>query len=70
MGKKTFIMGELKEPPIDIRPKRKPRTVWGLLKEYVEEFEVANKCKFTDPAWDRIKQLEQDIYRVMEKANE
>lgn len=34
---------------------------WKLLKNYVKDFEEANKCKLSNLAWDRIKQLEQDI---------
>jgi len=35
--------------------------IWRLLKDYVREFEIANGCKFSDEAWQRIKQLEADI---------
>lgn len=34
---------------------------WKLLKNYVKDFEDANNSKFSNAAWDRIKQLEKDI---------
>lgn len=34
---------------------------WDMLKNYVKDFENANKSTFSNAAWDRIKQLEKDI---------
>lgn len=44
-------------------------TVWKLLKDYVHEFEIANECEFSDEAWQRIKQLERDIYAAMREEH-
>lgn len=38
--------------------------IWKLLKDYVHEFETANKSTFSNEAWQRIKQLESDIKMV------
>jgi hypothetical protein len=34
---------------------------WKLLKNYVKDFEDTNNSRFSNAAWDRIKQLEKDI---------
>lgn len=41
--------------------KGKKLGLWGLLRQYVREFEIANKADFGEGAWQRIKQLERDI---------
>lgn len=41
--------------------------VWNLLKAFVREFEIANNCEFDNSAWERIKKLEKDINRIIDK---
>lgn len=44
--------------------------IWGLLKQYVRDTEIANNIQFSDEAWQRIKQLERDIQQYIYEAYE
>jgi hypothetical protein len=40
-------------------------SIWGLLKSYVKECELANNEHYRDSAWQRIKRLETDLNKAM-----
>lgn len=51
-----------------MKPKRK--NVWGLIKQAINDIEIRNNIKFGNTAWDRIKQLEEEILSLQREQIE